>query len=247
MRSSLLLTLLLVAIAFAGCAEQGADPGTTTSPATTTPTATPTATPTPEGAAHECVSQNDGSKRATNPTWVLETSAGTMRMTLFCDKAPETTMNIVKLTEQGYFDGTKFHRVIEGFMDQGGDPLTKDDAQAARWGTGGPGYTIVDEFYCADGTISTTHPATCPTGLGLTHETAGTLSMANTGRAHTGGSQFFITADATPWLDGKHAIFGHTADEDSLAVALAINRAPTASGDRPDPPIVLARATIDWG
>lgn len=251
MRSSLLLTLLLVAIAFAGCAEQGAepntDPNTTTTPAATTPAGTPATTPATGDASHECVSQEDASKRATNPTWVLETSAGTMRMTLFCDKAPETTMNIVKLTEQGYFDGTKFHRVIEGFMNQGGDPLTKDDAQASRWGTGGPGYTIVDEFYCADGSISTTHPATCPTGLGLKHETAGTLSMANTGRAHTGGSQFFITADATPWLDGKHAIFGHTADEDSLAVALAINRAPTASGDRPDPPIVLARATIEWG
>ncbi|HET6405827.1 MAG TPA: peptidylprolyl isomerase, partial [Candidatus Thermoplasmatota archaeon] len=208
--------------------------------------------PPPASSGSECVS-TVGEERASQPTWVLETSMGTMRLTLYCDKTPLTGQHFVNLTEEGYFDGTKFHRVIRNFMNQGGDPLTKDDAQAARWGTGGPTdasgnrYGIVDEFYCADGTVSYTLPAQCPSGLGLKHDAAGVLSMANTGQPRSGGSQFFITAVATPHLDGRHAIFGRIADQESLDVALAINRAPTAPGDRPNPPIVLERATIDWG
>ncbi len=192
-----------------------------------------------------CYSTILPSTTAAEPTWVLNTSMGMIRITLFCDKTPITAQNFVNLTEKEHFDGTKFHRVIKDFMDQGGDPLTKDDSQAAAWGTGGPGYTIVDEFYCADGTVSYTHPSSCAE-LGLVHDTPGTLSMANTGRAHTGGSQFFLTAVPTAWLDGKHAVFGHTADQASLDVALAINRAPTAAGDRPNPPIVIHKATIEW-
>lgn len=240
MRLALVTLVVLSAIA-AGCAESPSDP----SPNPTSP-GTP-ATTTPASGDHECKAGG------ANPIWQLETSMGTIRITLFCDKTPITANQIIGLTEAGCYDGTKFHRVIKDFMDQGGDPLSKDDSKAASWGTGGPedcGFTpdtIVDEFYCKDGTVSTTHPATCASGLGLKHDTPGTLSMANTGRPKTGGSQFFMTAVPTAWLDGKHAVFGHTADQASLDVVLAINKAPTTTGDRPNPPIVLEDASIVWG
>ena len=254
---TLLVTLLAVSAALAGCAEDANDPGTGGTPTGTTPTGTtpptggtppaggttPTGTTPGGGEARTCA---DVTAPAQNPVWVLETTMGTMRVTLFCDKTPLTAQHFVNLTGTGYFDGIKFHRVIKDFMNQGGDPLTKDDAKRASWGTGGPGYTIKDEFYCADGTVSYTHPATCPKGLGLKHDTPGVLSMANTGRPQTGGSQFFLTAAATPWLDGKHAVFGHTADQASLDVLLAINKVPTGQGDRPVTPVVINKATISW-
>jgi cyclophilin family peptidyl-prolyl cis-trans isomerase len=234
--------ILLAAPVLAGCAT---NQDTSTPPTATSPLSTVLAL----DSNHVCTSATNS---AAQPTWVLETSMGTLRIALFCDKTPITAQNIVSLTEAGCYDGTKFHRVIKDFMDQGGDPLSKDDGKASQWGTGGPsdcGHTpdsIVDEFYCADGTVSTTHPATCKSGLGLKHTEPGVLSMANTGQAHTGGSQFFLTAVATPWLDGKHAIFGHTADQASLDIALAINGAATGPGDRPTTPIVVQKATIEW-
>ncbi len=117
---------------------------------------------------------------------VLRTEKGPIRVKLFADKAPETVNNFVFLAREGYFDGTTFHRVIQGFMVQGGDPTGT--------GTGGPGYRIRDEF----------HPE-------LRHDKPGVLSMANAG-PNTGGSQFFITHVATPWLDGRHAVFGEVVE-----------------------------------
>ena len=116
----------------------------------------------------------------------LFTEKGTIRIKLFAEKAPETVNNFVFLAREGYFDGTTFHRVIEGFMAQGGDPTGT--------GTGGPGYFIPDEF----------HPD-------LRHDRPGVLSMANRG-PNTGGSQFFITHVATPWLDDRHAVFGEVVE-----------------------------------
>ena len=116
----------------------------------------------------------------------LVTEKGRIRVRLFADDAPETVNNFVFLARDGYFDGTTFHRVIEGFMAQGGDPTGT--------GTGGPGYRIPDEF----------HPA-------LRHDKPGVLSMANAG-PNTGGSQFFITHVATPWLDDRHAVFGEVVE-----------------------------------
>lgn len=110
------------------------------------------------------------------------TEKGRVKIRLFAAEAPETVNNFVFLARDGYFDGTTFHRVIENFMVQGGDPTGT--------GTGGPGYTISDEF----------HPE-------LRHDRPGVLSMANAG-PNTGGSQFFITHVATPWLDDRHAVFG---------------------------------------
>lgn len=120
----------------------------------------------------------------------LTTTKGEMTFTLFRDKAPLTTANFLNLAKDGFYDEIVFHRVIEDFMVQVGDPLTKEAGTEARWGTGGPGYQIADEF----------DPE-------LKHDKAGVLSMANSG-PNTGGSQFFITHLATPWLDGKHTVFG---------------------------------------
>lgn len=120
----------------------------------------------------------------------LTTSKGAITFELYREQAPITTANFLNLAKQGFYNGIVFHRVIPDFMAQVGDPLTKDPSKQALWGTGGPGYTIPDEF-----------------GQGLQHDSAGIVSMANSG-PNTGGSQFFITYEATPWLDGKHAIFG---------------------------------------
>jgi peptidylprolyl isomerase len=120
----------------------------------------------------------------------LKTTKGDITFELYRTETPLTTANFVNLASEGFYDGIVFHRVIPDFMAQVGDPLTKDASMQARWGTGGPGYSIADEF-----------------APSLTHDGAGIVSMANSGPA-TGGSQFFITYEATPWLDGKHAIFG---------------------------------------
>lgn len=120
----------------------------------------------------------------------LHTSKGDITVELYGDKVPLTVTNFLTLAKSGYYNGIKFHRIIADFMAQVGDPLTKDDTQKASWGTGGPGYTIGDEF----------DPS-------LKHDSEGILSMANSG-PNTGGSQFFITYAPTPWLDGKHAVFG---------------------------------------
>ena len=117
---------------------------------------------------------------------VFVTGKGTVRVRLFAEEAPETVNNFVFLARDGFFDGTTFHRVIKDFMVQGGDPTGT--------GTGGPGYRISDEF----------HPE-------LRHDKPGVLSMANAG-PNTGGSQFFITHVATPWLDDRHAVFGEVVE-----------------------------------
>ena len=116
----------------------------------------------------------------------LVTEKGSVRIRLFAREAPQTVNNFVFLARDGYFDGTTFHRVIDGFMAQGGDPTGT--------GAGGPGYSIPDEF----------HPD-------LRHDRPGVLSMANRG-PNTGGSQFFITHVATPWLDDRHAVFGEVVE-----------------------------------
>ncbi|MBI3159962.1 MAG: peptidylprolyl isomerase [Chloroflexi bacterium] len=122
---------------------------------------------------------------------VMNTAAGDLKLRLFAAQVPKTVNNFVFLARQGFYNDTTFHRVIENFMAQGGDPTGT--------GRGGPGYKFEDEF----------DPA-------LKHSGRGTLSMANAG-PNTNGSQFFITHLDTPWLDGKHAVFGELVEgEDSL-------------------------------
>ena len=120
----------------------------------------------------------------------LTTTKGDITFDLFRDKAPLTTLNFLTLAKSGFYDNIIFHRIIPDFMAQVGDPKTKEAGMEAAWGTGGPGYAIADEF----------DPS-------LTHDSEGVVSMANSG-PNTGGSQFFITYEATTWLDGKHAVFG---------------------------------------
>jgi len=124
----------------------------------------------------------------------IATNKGTIRIQLHDDKTPNTVANFEKLAAQGFYDGLKFHRVIPNFMIQGGCPKGT--------GTGGPGYTFADEFH-AD----------------LKHDGPGVLSMANAG-PHTNGSQFFITHVATPWLDGKHSVFGHVLEGQDVVNAI---------------------------
>lgn len=163
---------------------------------------------------------------------VFETNKGTFKIKLFADKAPKTVENFVGLAEgtkeftnpetgkkekKHFYDGLKFHRVIPNFMIQGGDPLGR--------GTGGPGYQFADEF----------HPE-------LRHTKPGILSMANAG-PNTNGSQFFVTVAATPWLDGKHTVFGEVTE--GMDVVMAISTARTASQDRPVEDIVIKTLKIE--
>jgi peptidyl-prolyl cis-trans isomerase B (cyclophilin B) len=129
---------------------------------------------------------------------VMETEAGTIHLTLFDADAPGTVANFVKLARDGFYDGLSFHRVIDGFMAQGGCPNTREGARGMP-GTGGPGYTI-------------------PCEINANLHRAGSLSMAHAGR-NTGGSQFFLCHAPQPHLDGQHTVFGHT---DDLKVVLAL-------------------------
>jgi len=128
-------------------------------------------------------------------TATITTPKGTIRIELFADKTPKTCANFEKLVGDGFYDGLTFHRVIADFMIQGGCPNGT--------GSGGPGYTFEDEFH-AD----------------LKHDGPGTLSMANAG-PNTNGSQFFITHGATPWLDGKHSVFGRVIEGQDVVDAIA--------------------------
>ena len=151
-----------------------------------------------------------------NPTATFQTSMGNFTVELFADKAPKTAKNFETLAKKGFYDGVIFHRVIDKFMIQGGDPTGT--------GTGGPGYTIPDEF-----------------GPGLKHDAPGILSKANAG-PNTGGSQFFITLVPTPWLDGHHAIFGKVVS--GMDVVKKIGKTKTDGSDRPVTPVTIKKVVV---
>ena len=151
------------------------------------------------------------------PLAIIKTNYGDMTFELFEKRAPITTENFIDLAESGFYDGVIFHRVIDKFMIQGGDPTGT--------GRGGPGYTIPDEF----------NPE-------LKHNSSGILSMANTGRPNTGGSQFFITLVPTPWLDGKHTVFGKLISGND--VLQAIGSVKTDSQDKPIEDVVIQKIII---
>ena len=146
-----------------------------------------------------------------NRTAKFSTNHGDFTIELFEDRAPATTKNFIDLAEKGFYDGLTFHRIIDSFMIQGGCPQGT--------GTGGPGYKIKDEF----------HPE-------LKHDGPGVLSMANAG-PNSGGSQFFITLAATPWLDNKHAVFGKVVS--GLDVVEKIGKLRTDASDRPAEPVTM--------
>ncbi len=157
-----------------------------------------------------------GETKVANPIAVFETSKGTFEIELYKDKAPKTAENFITLVNKGFYDGLIFHRVIDGFMIQGGDPNGN--------GTGGPGYTIPDEFH-----------------KDLKHSSEGILSMANAG-PNTGGSQFFITLAKTPWLDGHHAVFGKVVK--GMEVVRAIGKVECDFQDKPLEDVVIKKITI---
>ncbi len=138
---------------------------------------------------------------ASDLTATMQTSQGDIKLTLFASKTPVTVANFVNLVQRGYYDNLLFHRVIADFMIQGGCPDGR--------GTGGPGYNFADEF----------DPE-------LKHSKAGILSMANAGPG-TNGSQFFITHGATPWLDGKHSVFGECQKGDDVKIVNVIKQGDT--------------------
>ena len=145
----------------------------------------------------------------------LHTNHGRIELELFDDDAPKTVENVRSLAADGFYDGLVFHRVISGFMIQGGDPLGT--------GTGGPGYTFEDEI--------TEHKLL-----------RGALAMANAG-PNTNGSQFFIlTADSAPWLDGKHTVFGRVTA--GMEAVDSIEAAPTGARDRPLEDCVIERVEL---
>jgi cyclophilin family peptidyl-prolyl cis-trans isomerase len=148
-------------------------------------------------------------------TATLNTSKGTIEITLFNGEAPKTVKNFTDLANKGFYNGLNFHRVIEGFMLQGGCPQGT--------GTGGPGYTFEDEFN--------------------SHRVVrGALAMANAG-PNTNGSQFFIvTAEECPWLDGKHTVFGEVSS--GMDVVEAIDATPTDARDRPVTPVTIDSVVI---
>jgi len=152
----------------------------------------------------------------TNRKTVFNTNKGSFKIELFEDKAPITTSNFIKLVNQGFYNGLIFHRVINGFMIQSGCPHGT--------GTGGPGYTIRDEFH-----------------RDLKHDSVGILSMANAG-PNTGGSQFFITVAPTPWLDRHHSVFGKVIE--GMDVVHVVSKVQKDGNDKPLKDVVIKSITI---
>jgi peptidyl-prolyl cis-trans isomerase B (cyclophilin B) len=149
----------------------------------------------------------------TNEVAVITTTEGTMVVEFWTDAAPNTIANFKKLANSGFYDGTAFHRVIKGFMIQGGDPLTKDPGKEAAWGTGGPGYQIKAEF--------NDHP-----------HVRGVISMARSQDPDSAGSQFFICHGDPSFLDHQYTTFGKLIKGDD--VLEKIGTTPTHPQDRPD-------------
>jgi len=172
---------------------------------------------------------NTGEQKVTqnidNQIAVLDTNQGIIKFKLLASAAPKTVENFVKLAKEGFYDGTRFHRVIKDFMIQGGDPLSKDESKIDQWGTGDPGYKFNDEPVVGD-------------------YTPGTVAMANSG-PNTNGSQFFIMAG--DWSGGKLAksynIFGSVVS--GMDVVAKINAVKTNSSDRPEQDVIINKITIE--
>ncbi len=163
---------------------------------------------------------------------VMKTNKGVIEIELFEDQMPITTGNFIKLAEEKFYDGIKFHRVIDGFMIQAGDPNSKGD-NVMSYGTGGPGYTVQDEFVAGE----------------LLTNTRGTIAMANTGQPNSGGSQFFINTVDNVGLDfdkephsSKHPVFGRVVK--GMEVVDAISQVEKGERDLPREPVIIESVKI---
>ena len=155
----------------------------------------------------------------------IETDAGDMTVEFFQDKAPKHVANFVALARDGFYDGTRFHRVISGFMIQGGDPNTKDGASGA-WGTGGPGHRVNAEFNDV-------------------HHERGVLSMARSADPNSAGSQFFICHGEAAFLDGQYTAFGRLVDGfDALDAIATAQCKPGGEGSTPVEPVQVRRMVV---
>lgn len=168
---------------------------------------------------------NDKETINTKPmtTATITTNKGNITLELFSEMTPNTAENFKKLANQGFYNGTRFHRVIKGFMIQGGDPLSKDIANQNRWGTGGPGYQFVDEIGAEN------------------RNNIGTIAMANSG-PNTNGSQFFINVANNNFLDTKHTVFGRVIS--GTEVVNAIENTKTGQNDRPVEDMIIEKIEI---
>lgn len=159
----------------------------------------------------------------TTHTVVMETSAGDITLELFGSAAPKTVENFVKLAGEGFYDGTRFHRVIPDFMIQAGDPQSRELELMNAWGTGGPGYQFEDEIHANNTNLP------------------GTIAMANAG-PNTNGSQFFINVADNGFLNDKHTVFGQVTD--GYDIAEAISQVATEGPDRPVEEVVISKIII---
>jgi len=214
-----IITLIVLGLALTGCQQNAADTKSSNSNQ-------------PAQNLNQTINQNQTMPSQNNATTedlknitqaVFKTSLGSFTVKFYKEDAPNTVANFVKLAEAGFYNGTRFHRVISDFMIQGGDPLSKDDSLKARWGTGGPGYKFADE-------------------INRHKLVLGSLAMANSG-PNTNGSQFFVVViDETPWLDGKHTNFGEVIS--GLDVIDKIKNVPTDASDRPVNDVVIESVTV---
>lgn len=168
------------------------------------------------------ISKEDNSKKPM-ATAVMTTNKGVITLELFGDLKPETVANFTKLANEGFYNGTRFHRVIKGFMIQGGDPLSKDTNMMNAWGTGGPGYQFADELATENKNV------------------IGTISMANAG-PNTNGSQFFINTANNNFLDTKHTVFGKVTA--GMDVVTAIENTKTGAQDRPIEDMIIEKVEV---
>jgi len=225
---SILFSILLITVLFTGCGDKKEESKSETkkeeSKTKTTESTTKTESQTTQTQTEKKDStmentESAGKEETTKSTGdivTMETSMGTIKIKLFSKEAPITTTNFKNLINEGFYNGIIFHRVIDGFMLQGGDPTGT--------GRGGSKNTIQDEF-----------------GPGLKHSKKGILSMANSG-PNSGSSQFFITLAATPWLDGKHAIFGEVIS--GMDVVEKIGKTKTGPNDKPATDIKMIKVTL---
>ncbi len=179
---------------------------------------------------------NDEITNTMNPVAVFQTNKGVFEVELYEDLMPITVGNFAKLADENFYDGQKFHRIIDGFMIQGGDPNTKGD-DVMTYGTGGPGYTIQDEFVDND----------------LLSNVRGTISMANTGQPDSGGSQFFINTVNNTGLDfnndlqpqSKHPVFGRVIK--GMDIVDEISAVETNGQNLPIEPVIIQSVSIQRG
>lgn len=167
--------------------------------------------------------QSNSNKKEVTMIAIMKTNFGDITLELFSEDAPKTVENFVKLAESDFYNGTKFHRVIKGFMIQGGDPLTKDDSLKSQWGTGGPGYTFSDEIHSNN------------------RNNVGTISMANAG-PNTNGSQFFINTADNNFLDTKHTVFGRVVE--GMDMVRSIESVSTNDLDQPLQNVIIQNIEI---